>query len=107
MNTVISIENYINEHYIVEQIYSGSQTLVSLGIRTGDRHLVILKILQKEYPHFNELIQFQNQYKIAKFLQFSGIIQVDDLEHYRNGYVLVMEDFWGIYLCKFAQGKPV
>ncbi|MBF2060444.1 MAG: hypothetical protein IGR91_09755, partial [Fischerella thermalis M66_A2018_004] len=49
--------------------------------------------MRNEYPSFNELVQFRNQYTIAKNLHISGIVQPLSLETYGNGYALVMEDF--------------
>ncbi len=57
----------------------------------------MIKLLKNPYPSFSELVQFRNQYIIAKNLNFSGIIQLYGLEVYQNGYALVME-FGGISL---------
>jgi predicted ATPase/signal transduction histidine kinase/tRNA A-37 threonylcarbamoyl transferase component Bud32 len=82
----------------IEQIYSSTKTLVYRGIRESDQKAVVIKLLRQEYPRFNELVQFRNQYTIAKNLDFPGIIQTYSLENYHNGYALVMEDFGGISL---------
>jgi serine/threonine protein kinase len=83
---------------IFEQIYAGSKTLVYRGERQSDRQSVVLKVLNSEYPSFNELLQFRNQYNIAKNLNLPGIVRPYSLESYRNSYVLVMEDFGGVSL---------
>ncbi|MEG4811422.1 AAA family ATPase [Microcoleus sp. F8-D3] len=88
----------ITNYQIVETLYSGSRTLVYRAIRTNDRLPVVIKLLKNEYPTFSELVQFRNQYTIAKNLHQPGIIQTYSLEPYRNGYALVMEDFGGISL---------
>ncbi|MEH2348551.1 MAG: hypothetical protein V7K55_11175 [Nostoc sp.] len=44
------------------------------------------------------MVQFRNQYTIAKNLNSPLIIQTYSLEPYQNGYALVMEDFGGISL---------
>ncbi|MHC5833077.1 MAG: protein kinase domain-containing protein, partial [Nostoc sp.] len=46
--------------------------------------------------------QFRNQYTIAKNLNSPLIVQTYSLEHYQNGYALVMEDFGGISLKDWA-----
>ncbi|HEY9853285.1 MAG TPA: AAA family ATPase [Leptolyngbyaceae cyanobacterium] len=94
----IQIPNY----QILETIYSGSRTLVYRAIRTLDRLPVVIKLLKNEYPTFSELVKFRNQYTIAKNLHQPGIIQTYSLEPYRNGYVLIMEDFGGISLKEWA-----
>ncbi|MEG4444400.1 AAA family ATPase [Microcoleus sp. AT9_B5] len=92
--TTVQIPNY----QIISTVYSGSRTLVYRAIRTSDRLPVVIKLLKNEYPTFSELVQFRNQYTIAKNLCQPGIIQTYSLEPYRNGYALVMEDFGGISL---------
>ncbi|OKH37344.1 serine/threonine protein kinase [[Phormidium ambiguum] IAM M-71] len=96
--TTVQIPNY----QILETLYSGSRTLVYRAIRLDDRLPVAIKLLKNEYPTFSELVQFSNQYTIAKNLHQPGIIQTYSLEPYRNGYALVMEDFGGISLKEWA-----
>ncbi|MDB9511296.1 AAA family ATPase, partial [Kamptonema animale CS-326] len=61
---------------------------------------------KNEYPTFSELVQFRNQYTIAKNLNSPLIVQTYSLEPYQNGYALVMEDFGGISLHEWAiKGK--
>ncbi|MBE9228436.1 AAA family ATPase [Phormidium sp. LEGE 05292] len=94
------------DYQITEQIYAGSRTLVYRGIRQSAsagsskdyQQPVVIKILRNQYPTFSELVQFRNQYTIAKNLNHPGIIQTYNLEPYQNGYALVMEDFGGISL---------
>ncbi|MBH8564328.1 AAA family ATPase [Nostoc sp. CENA67] len=93
-DTIFTIPGYS----ITEQIYSGSKTLVYRGIRKQDQKSVIIKLLRNEYPTFNEIAQFRNQYTITKNLDHPGIVRPLSLENYRNGYALVMEDFGGISL---------
>ncbi|MEG5115325.1 AAA family ATPase, partial [Microcoleus sp. A2-C5] len=81
----------------------GTRTLVYQAIRTDDQLPVIIKLLKNEYPTFSELVQFRNQYTIAKNLNSPLIIQTYSLEPYQNGYALVMEDFGGISLSAYLQ----
>ncbi|WP_204103748.1 MULTISPECIES: ATP-binding sensor histidine kinase [Spirulina sp. CCY15215] len=92
--TTIKILNY----QITETVYSGSRTIVFRGIRTNDQLPVVIKLLKNDYPTFSELVQFRNQYTIAKNLHSPLIIQTYSLESYQNSYALVMEDFGGISL---------
>ncbi|GAB1542111.1 hypothetical protein NUACC21_47850 [Scytonema sp. NUACC21] len=91
---VVELAGYL----ISQQIYLGNKTVIYRGLRERDRKAVVLKMMRSEYPSFKELIQFRNQYTIAKNLQLEGVIQTYSLEPYQNGYVLVMEDFGGISL---------
>ncbi|MEH2045001.1 ATP-binding sensor histidine kinase [Nostoc sp.] len=94
-------------YQIIKQLYSGSRTQVYRAIRECDRLPAVIKLLKREYPTFTELVQFRNQYAIAKNLDIPGIIKPYSLEAYHNGYALVMEDFGGISLRQFPQGKTL
>ncbi|MDB9512031.1 AAA family ATPase [Kamptonema animale CS-326] len=96
----------ILDYQIIETIYSGSRTLVYRAVRIHDQLPVIIKLLKNDYPTFSELVQFRNQYTIAKNLNSPPIVQTYSLEPYQNGYALVMEDFGGISLHEWAvQGE--
>ncbi|MCC5638228.1 trifunctional serine/threonine-protein kinase/ATP-binding protein/sensor histidine kinase [Nostoc sp. CHAB 5844] len=92
--TPVSISGY----QISEELYNGSRTLVYRGYRETDLLPVVIKLLKNPYPSFSELVQFRNQYTIAKNLNSPEIIQTYSLEPYQNSYALVMEDFGGISL---------
>ncbi|MEH2285311.1 MAG: AAA family ATPase [Nostoc sp.] len=94
-------------YQLIEQLYSGSRTQVYRAVRECDRLPVVIKLLKREYPTFSELVQFRNQYAIAKNLDIPGIIKPYSLEAHRNGYALVMEDFGGIALRQLTQGKTL
>ncbi len=100
---MITLANYI----FTEIIYTGTKSSVYRGYRQSDNTPVVVKILNTEYPHFRELVLFRNQYTLAKNLEIKGIITPYSLENYRNGYALVMEDFGGISLDKYTEGKPL
>ncbi|MEH2380327.1 MAG: AAA family ATPase [Nostoc sp.] len=94
-------------YQITEQLYSGSRTLVYRAVRESDQQAVVIKLLKREYPSFSELVQFRNQYTLAKNLNIPGIIKPYSLEPYQNGYALVMEDFGGISLRQFTERQPL
>ncbi|BAY08483.1 trifunctional serine/threonine-protein kinase/ATP-binding protein/sensor histidine kinase [Calothrix sp. NIES-2098] len=85
-------------YHITEELYNGSRTLVYRGYREIDSLGVVIKLLKNPYPSFSELVQFHNQYTIAKNLNSPLIVKTYSLEPYQNGYVLIMEDFGGISL---------
>ncbi len=87
---------------VTEKIYDGSRTLVYRALRDSDRTPVVIKLLKTDYPTFTELVQFRNQYTIAKNLNLPGIVQPISLESYRNSFALVMEDFGGISLKEYV-----
>ena len=97
----------IPEYQLIEKLYAGSRTVVYRGIREADKLGIVVKLLQREYPTFSELLQFRNQYTIAKNLDSPGIVRPYSLETYRNSYALVMEDFGGISLRDYVQNQPL
>ncbi|WP_155834638.1 hypothetical protein [Leptolyngbya sp. PCC 6406] len=58
----------------------------------------MIKMLRRDYPSFGELVQFRNQYEIAKNLSFPGIVRPLSLELLGSSYALVMEDWGGVAL---------
>ncbi len=94
VSTLVTIPGY----KVNEQLYNGSRTLVYRGYRETDSLPIVIKLLKNAYPNFSELVQFRNQYTIARNLNSPLIIQTYSLEPYQNGYALVMEDFGGISL---------
>lgn len=92
---------------ILEQLYNGSRTVVYRGIRESDGKPVAIKLLKNVLPGFRELVQFRNQYTIAKNLEIDGVVVVYSLETYQNSYALVMEDFGGISLREYMLEKNI
>lgn len=92
---------------IVEQLYLGSRTAVYRAVQIAQQRSVVIKLLRREYPSFGELVQFRNQYTITKGLPISGIIHPLSLEAVGSSYALVMEDWGGIALGKYAQQQAL
>lgn len=86
-----------------EKIYEGSRTLVYRGLREHDQQPVVIKFINDAFPSFNELIQFSNQYSIAKDLNLPNLVRPLALIPYGNASALVMEDFGGIDLNQFLE----
>ena len=91
----------------VEFLYQGNRTTVYRAIATATQQPVVIKVLSQDYPSFSELVQFRNQYTIAKRLTIAGIVHPLSLEPCGNGYGLVMEDFGGISLAHYARQHPL
>lgn len=92
---------HIPDYTIVEQLYQGTRTTVYRAVRSAQNQLVVIKVLC-EYPSFSELVQFRNQYTIAKNLPISGVVRPLCLESINSGYALVMEDVSGISLAQYV-----
>ncbi|MBD2165355.1 AAA family ATPase [Calothrix membranacea FACHB-236] len=98
-----NLQLIIPGYQISSQLYVGSRTRVYRAIREQDQLPVVIKLLASQYPSFNELLQFRNQYTISKNFQIPGIIYPLSLEPYNNGYILVMEDTGGISLREYIK----
>jgi len=107
MNTPVDATATIPGYHLTEQLYAGSKTVVYRGIREANQQPVVIKLLNRENPHFSELLQFHNQYTITKDLDFPGIVCPLSLEVYRNGYALVMADFGGLSLREHLKNQPL
>ncbi|MGK7920349.1 MAG: protein kinase, partial [Trichodesmium sp.] len=94
----------IGNYQALELIHESERTLVYRGQNVNSGQPVIVKLIAQEYPNFNELVQFRNQYAIAKNLDIPGIVKPYSLLRYKNGYALIMEDIGGISLAEY-QGK--
>ncbi|MBE9103225.1 trifunctional serine/threonine-protein kinase/ATP-binding protein/sensor histidine kinase [Vacuolonema iberomarrocanum] len=92
---------------LTERLYQGSRTVVYRAVQTDGQHPVVIKMLRSEYPSFSDLVQFRNQYAVAKNLPISGIVQPLTLEPCGNGYVLVMEDWGGVSLANHVKQQPL
>ncbi|MEP0912359.1 trifunctional serine/threonine-protein kinase/ATP-binding protein/sensor histidine kinase [Leptolyngbya sp. GB1-A1] len=99
MDAIANLSGYA----ISELLYSGSRTLVYRGVRESDQHPVVIKLLRNPFPSLSELVQFRNQYTIAKNLDLPGIIQPLALEFHENAYALVMEDFGAVSLSEYRK----
>ncbi|MGP1375588.1 MAG: AAA family ATPase [Almyronema sp.] len=98
---------HITGYTVIERLYLGSRTAVYRAVQMADLRSVVLKVLQREYPSFGELVQFRNQYAITKHLAIPGIVQPLSLEPLGNSYALIMEDWGGISLSQYLQRQPL
>ena len=91
------------DYQLSECLYEGTRTEVYRGISNSDRASVIVKILRQSHPNFTQLVQFRNQYAIARHLQHPNILTPIALERYGNGYALIMPDDGAIALHDYWQ----
>ncbi|GAA6617748.1 ATP-binding protein [Scytonema sp. NUACC26] len=107
MKVLFDVGTTLPGYCLVEQLYFSTKTLVYRALREADGQSVIIKLLKREYPTVNELLQFRNQYNIAKTLSLPGVVTPYCLEPLGRGYALVMEDFGGVSLTEYTQGHPL
>lgn len=92
-------------YQILDQLHASTKTLIYRCQCEATAQTVIIKLLQDQYPSFNELVRFRNQYIVAKALNLPNIVQHYGLEPYRNGYALIMEDFGSISLKQWMESS--
>ena len=97
--TIVTLPGY----HLTEQLHESARTLVYRAQNTKNGQLVVIKLMRHEYPSFSELVQFRNQYAIAKNLEIEGIVKSIALERYENRYALIMEDVGGISLAEYEE----
>jgi predicted ATPase/signal transduction histidine kinase len=90
-------------YQLSELLYYSPRTKVYRGIQQEDSQTVVIKMMASSCPSFNELMQFRNQYTIARNLNIPGVVCPQVLKPYGNGYILVMEDAGEISLREYAQ----
>ncbi|MFK8185483.1 MAG: AAA family ATPase [Phormidesmis sp.] len=100
--TIAQLEGY----RFTEKLYEGSRTIVYRGVCDRTQKPVVIKFLTDEFPSFNELIQFSNQFTIAKDLNDPYIVKPIKLVPCGNASALVMEDFGGYDLKRYFKDKP-
>jgi len=54
------------------------------GVRCSNGQPVAIKVLRNDFPRFNELVNFRNQYVIAKNLEIPGSVKAYSLETYQT-----------------------
>jgi serine/threonine protein kinase len=80
-----------------EIIYESSYSVVYRGLweRAEGTQQVILKGMREEYPPPEFIGRFKREYNIIRRLNLPGIAQAYALEKYKNGLIMVLEDFGG------------
>jgi len=96
----------LSGYRILERLYSGSRTEVYRAVREADGRAVAFKVLKNDYPSFDELLQFRNQYTISQQLSHPGLVETEALMPYGNSQALVMEAFEGRSLADYTGSKP-
>ncbi len=97
----------LSGYRMTEKLYDGTRTLIYRALRKTDNQPVVIKFLKNEYPTFNELVQFRNQYTIAKNLDIDGIVHPYTLENYHNGFALIMEEVGAVSLDEYITDHPL
>ena len=92
---------------ITEVIYASEKTTVYRGEQQKTQTIVIIKVLNSQYPRLQDLIAFKNQFAISQQIDHPNIIKCHGLEPYRNSYALILEDFSGISLSEYSNSQSL
>ncbi|MDY7002804.1 MAG: AAA family ATPase [Cyanobacteriota bacterium] len=93
----------LSNYEICSLIHESKRTVVYRGVAKADAQPVAIKLMRNQFPAFNELVQFRNQYTIASNLSIEGIVKPLALLSYQNGYALIMPDVGDISLGEYYQ----
>lgn len=88
-------------------VYEGLDTRIYAGVKELNHELVVVKMLKADYPSLEEITRLRHEFQILESLDVPGVIKPVALKNYRNGLVLVLEDFGGISLHQFLKQTPL
>lgn len=92
---------------IKEIIHIEGKTIFYRGVNIQNEQPVMIKILQIEYPTIEDITSFRQEYQITQNFACQGIIKSYQLENYKNGLALILEDFGGQLLSQLIQGNHI
>jgi PAS domain S-box-containing protein len=92
-------------YQIENQIYESANTIIFRGQRIKDMYPVTMKVLKREYPTSDEILRFENEFKILRSLDSEGVIKVINLEELSQRRAIIFEDFTGQPIRNFISDK--
>jgi predicted ATPase/signal transduction histidine kinase len=92
---------------ITETLHEGGKSMVYRATRKADGQPVVLKVLRGDQPTPAEVERFRLQYEIVKDLDLDGVVRVLGQEELDQRPVLVLEDFGGVSLARYLNGRPL
>lgn len=103
MNTAATNTVELPGYRIIDRLYDGSHTQVYRAVQETSHALVAIKVLKKQYPNFDELLRFRNQYVIGKQLSHPGLVSMLDLVPYGRSQAMVMADAGSTSLAQYMR----
>ncbi len=92
---------------IGEIVHQGGKSIVYRARRDADQAPVMIKVLRGDYPTPVEIARFRRQYEITRDLDLPSVVKSHAYEEIDQRPVLVTEDFGGISLAQFIDGRPL
>ncbi|MCW8929253.1 MAG: trifunctional serine/threonine-protein kinase/ATP-binding protein/sensor histidine kinase [Gammaproteobacteria bacterium] len=90
---------------INEILYDGEKSMVYRGVRQSDNLPVVIKLLKRALPTYNELLEFRHQYNLLSDIHIEGIVAPLALESWQEKLALIMPDNGSIDLQLFIKQK--
>ncbi len=97
----------VSGYQISEKIYQGSKSVVYRGYREKDQKPVMIKVPTEEYPSSRDIKKLKHEYEIIRHLNINGVVQAQDIQKYKNKYILILEDFGGHSLKEHSSPNKV
>ncbi len=85
----------ISGYTILSQMYESTDSLVYRAIREQDNTAVVMKVLKEDYPAQRHISKYTHEYHTIRSLNIEGVVTAYDLQKYKNGLAMILEDFEG------------
>ncbi|MBD2502248.1 ATP-binding sensor histidine kinase [Anabaena azotica] len=100
---MITLPNY----KIIEIIATGVKSSVYRARSFKDDRIVVIKVLNAEYPDLKDIAILKHEYELIKNLNIPGVIKAHSLEKYNNSLAIVLENFEGKTLHEIIKEKKI
>ncbi|MGM3309390.1 ATP-binding sensor histidine kinase [Anabaena sp. WFMT] len=100
---MINLSNY----EILKLIYNGDKTTVYQAKSSEDGKLVVIKILNIDYPSLKDIAKLSYEYDLLKNLDIGGVIKAYSLEKYNNSFALILENFDSISIDSLIKEQQI
>ncbi len=97
----------ISGYTILSQMYESTDSLVYRAIREQDNTSVIMKVLKDDYPAQRHISKYTHEYHTIRSLNIGGVVTAYDLQKYKNGLALILEDVGGELLQRSMRGHTL
>ncbi len=97
----------ITGYHSLTQIYESACTIVCRARSEKDGNPVILKMMREDYPAPARITRYRQEYEITRGLCLEGVIRPYGIEKYKNGLMIIFEDFGGESLNKIKETKSL
>ncbi|NET07365.1 MAG: AAA family ATPase [Symploca sp. SIO2B6] len=92
---------------LVETFFFEKKIILYKGIDSTSKQPVLIKILQLEDSHLEDVTQFKHEYQTSEKIACAGILKYYKLEIYQNYLALILEDFGCQPLSQFLQSNQL